>query len=135
MDLFVFTTFPVLVAWSVALLVLHVMMQARFSTREFGNEWNAGPRDDQREPRSVLAGRAKRASGNFRETYPAFVALALGLAIADPASAWGHAGALLWFLARLVYIPLYLGGVAYVRSAVWGVAVAGLLAMFLALIM
>ena len=135
MDFLVFTSFPVLVAWSVALLVFHVLVQAQFARREFGTEWNTGPRDKSQKPKGVIAGRADRASQNFRETYPAFVALALGLAIADPASGLGHAGALLWFLARLSYIPLYLAGIAYVRSAAWGVAMLGLLAMFLALVL
>ena len=135
MDLFVFTTFPVLVAWSVALLVLHVMMQARFATHELGTTWNAGPRDEGKKPRGALAGRAERASANFRETYPAFVGLALALAVADPVSGWGHLGALLWFAARIVYIPLYLAGIPYVRSAVWGIAMGGLLIMFLTLVL
>ena len=135
MDVFVFTTFPTLVAWSVALLVFHVMLQVQLSTRELGREWNAGPRDAQKKPKGVAAGRAARASQNFRETYPAFVGLALALAIADPASGWGHAGALLWFLARLVYIPLYLAGIPYIRSLVWSVGMLGLLVMFLALIL
>ena len=134
MDIFVFTSFPVLAAWSVALLVVHVMLQARLVTRELGREWNAGPRDEDKTPKSVIAGRAVRASANFRETYPAFVALALGLAIADPLSGWGHAGALLWFIARIIYIPLYLAGIPYIRSAVWAIAMAGLAIMFFSML-
>lgn len=135
MNMFSATPFPVLVAWSVALLVLHIMIQARFATREFGNRWNAGPRDEQKKPKGVMAGRAERASQNFRETYPAFVGLALALAIVEPASAWGQAGALAWFGARIIYVPLYMAGIPYIRSAAWGVAMLGLLAMFLALVL
>ena len=134
MNFFVFTTFPVLVAWSVVLLVVHILMQAQFSTHELGSKWNAGLRDDQRKPKSALAGRAERASHNFRETYPAFVGLALALAVADPASAWGHFGAVLWFVARLVYIPLYLAGIPYIRSLVWAISMAGLAIMFLSVL-
>jgi uncharacterized MAPEG superfamily protein len=133
--MFVFAGFPTLVAWSVVLLVFHVLLQGQLSTRELGKEWNAGARDDGRKPKGRLAGRAERASKNFRETYPAFVGLALGLGLADPLSAWGHAGAVLWFAARIVYIPLYLQGVPYVRSLVWAVSMLGLLLMFLALIL
>jgi uncharacterized MAPEG superfamily protein len=135
MSMFVFAGFPTLVAWSVVLLVFHVLLQGHLSTRELGKEWNAGARDDGRKPKGRLAGRAERASKNFRETYPAFVGLALGLAVADPLSTWGHAGAVLWFAARIVYIPLYLRGVPYVRSLVWAVSMLGLLLMFLALIL
>jgi uncharacterized MAPEG superfamily protein len=134
MNIFVVASFPSLVAWSVVLLVFHVLLQAHLSNRDRGPEFNAGPRDAERKLKSPLAGRADRASKNFRETYPAFVGLVLGLAIADPVSAWGHGGALLWFAARIVYIPLYLRGVPYIRSMVWGISMVGLFVMFLTLV-
>jgi uncharacterized MAPEG superfamily protein len=98
--------------------------------KETGTEWNAGPRDDKPKPLGELAGRAERASANFRETYPGFVVLVLALAVAGDPSGLGFWGALVWFAARIVYIPLYLGGVAYVRSYVWLVAALGLAMMF-----
>lgn len=119
----------VLVALSAALLVFHIGLQGMLATKELGSAWNAGPRDDAREAAGKLAGRAARASANYRETYPAFVALALALAITGDPSGWGLAGAWLWFVARLVYVPLYLAGVPYVRSFVWLVALAGLVVM------
>jgi uncharacterized MAPEG superfamily protein len=130
MDIFAFASFPVLVAWSVGLLIVHIMLQARFSTHELGTRWNTGPRDSHRKPQGVFAGRAERASRNFRETYPAFVGLALALAVADPSSLWGRAGALIWFAARILYIPLYLAGIPYIRSGVWCISLAGLAIMF-----
>ena len=99
------------------------------ATREFGSRWNAGPRDEAREPKGILAGRAARASANFRETYPGFVALALAVVLAGDPTGWGLAGGWLWFAARLVYIPLYLAGIPYIRSFVWLVALAGLAIM------
>ena len=124
----------VLLALSVALLVFHITLQGMLATRELGSQWNAGPRDEAREPAGILAGRAARASANFRETYPGFVALALALAIAGDPAGWGLVGAGLWFAARLVYVPLYLAGVPYIRSFVWLVALAGLAVMAGALI-
>ena len=119
----------VLLALSVALLVFHIGLQGILATKELGSNWNAGPRDDAREPKGALAGRAARASANFRETYPAFVALALAVVIAGDAAGWGLIGAWLWFVARLVYIPLYLAGIPYIRSVVWLVSLAGLAVM------
>ena len=119
----------VLLALSVALLVFHISLQGMLATRELGSQWNAGPRDDAREPVGKLAGRAARASANYRETYPGFVALALALALAGDPSGWGLVGAWLWFVARLVYIPLYLAGIPYIRSLVWLVALSGLAIM------
>jgi len=118
-----------LLALSVALLVFHISLQGMLATRELGSQWNAGPRDDAREPAGKLAGRAARASANYRETYPGFVALALALAVAGDPSGWGLVGAWLWFVARLVYIPLYLAGIPYIRSLVWLVALIGLAIM------
>ena len=123
-------SFPVLAALSVGLLMFHVLLQSTLAVRETGTEWNAGPRDTEVKPRSALAGRAKRASANFRETYPGFVALVLALALGGDAWHLGLAGTLVWFAARITYIPLYLGGVPYVRSYIWLVAMAGLGLMF-----
>lgn len=140
MDVSPFSASPFLpmIGWSVVLLVVHVLLQA-FSTsaeasKSLGASWNAGPRDVSFEPTGKIAGRAKRASANFRETYPAFVGLALALVLKSDASGWGFWGAWLWFACRLVYIPLYLGGVPYIRSLAWAGSMAGLAAMFVALV-
>lgn len=122
-----------LLAWSVALLVAHVLLQGVLATKELGAEWNAGPRDDDKQPAGKLAGRAARASSNFRETYPAFIALAVGLLFTGQTSGLGLAGAIIWFVGRIVYYPLYLAGIPYIRSLVWTGSMVGLGLMFLAL--
>jgi uncharacterized MAPEG superfamily protein len=83
--------------------------------------------------KGVYAGRAERALNNYLETLPAFIALALALVVLDKTGGLGASGAVIWFLARLVYIPLYLMGIPYIRSAVWVVAAGGLFLMFIAL--
>ncbi|MGB3878787.1 MAG: MAPEG family protein [Shinella zoogloeoides] len=127
-----------MVGWSAVLLAVHVMLQAftmsAEAARTVGASWNPGPRDVDFKPSGKIAGRAARASGNFRETYPAFIALALALALRGDASGWGIGGAWLWFACRIVYIPLYLAGVPYVRSLAWVGSVLGLAAMFAALV-
>ncbi len=140
MDVFPFSVSPFLpmIGWSVVLLVVHILLQGMTATKELGSRWNAGPRDDGRHPQGVLAGRAERASANFRETYPGFVALALALALKGDAQGFepglGLWGARLWFAARIVYIPLYLAGIPYIRSLVWLAGLAGLALMFAALV-
>lgn len=127
-----------MVGWSVVLLLLHVLLQgftvSAEASKALGPSWNAGPRDEGFEPKGRLAGRAARASANFRETYPAFIGLALALVLKGDAPGWGIFGAWLWFACRLVYIPLYLAGVSYVRSLAWLGSLAGLAAMFAALV-
>jgi uncharacterized MAPEG superfamily protein len=118
----------------VVLLFVHVLLQGMTATRELGSAWNAGPRDGDRRPTGILAGRAERASANFRETYPAFVALALALLVAARGDGLGLTGAWIWFACRLVYIPLYLTGIPYIRSLAWMGAAIGLALMFAALL-
>ncbi|KQV39753.1 hypothetical protein ASE23_17410 [Rhizobium sp. Root73] len=126
--------FVTLLAWSVVLLVFHVSLQGFSATLELGSAWNAGPRDEEKKPSGKLAGRAARASANFRETYPAFVGLALALAITGDLTGWGLTGAWTWLVCRIIYIPLYLAGVPYIRSLIWLGSLAGLLIMVATLI-
>ena len=120
-----------LLGWSVVLLFIHIGLQGQLATRERGTDWNAGPRDGQAKPLGLQAGRAERALRNFQETWPAFIALALALALSGRTGGIGATGALVWFVARLVYLPLYLFGVPYIRSLAWLVSVIGLLLMLI----
>lgn len=113
---------------SVLLLIVHVLAQGQSATRDTGVEYNASPRDEQK-PQSVLTGRLDRAKWNFLETYPAFAGLALALVVSGQAGQWGAWGAVLWLVARVVYLPLYAFGIPVVRSAVWVVSLLGLFVM------
>ena len=120
-----------LLGWSTVLLFAYIMIQGQTATRDRGLDWNAGARDGEQKPLGPVAGRAERALKNFQETYPVFVALALGLAVTDRTGGIGAIGACLWFGARIAYIPLYLFGIKYVRSLCWMVSILGLLLMLI----
>lgn len=120
-------------ALGAALLMLHIALQGMLATRELGVEWNAGPRDGNNTPGNVHAGRAERALRNYLETFPALIALAMCLAVLGKTGGLGAAGAWLWLCARLVYLPLYLFGIPYIRSLVWVASAVGLTLMFIAL--
>lgn len=124
----------ILLCLSVVLLLVHIGLQSLLATRELGSTWNAGPRDGGEQPSGHLAGRAARASANFRETYPAFIGLLLGLAFLGDPTGIGLSGGWLWAVARIVYIPLYLQGIPYIRSLSWLASILGLLVMMAGLL-
>lgn len=114
---------------AVVLLGVHVAVQSILLTRQLGSRYNAGPRDENRKVAGV-AGRAERALRNFLETFPAFAALAIVATMTDRGDPWSGVGAAVYFWARVAYLPLYLAGIAYVRSLVFMVSCVGLALIF-----
>ena len=104
--------------WSVVLLLVQVIAQATASS-DLGPKYLFSPRDEGRVSRSVVAGRLLRALHNLLETYPAFIALVLALAVTGKTGGLGAAGAWLWLAARVIYIVLYATGIPVVRTLVW----------------
>jgi uncharacterized MAPEG superfamily protein len=123
-----------LLGWSVVLLIVYILVQGGFVAPLRGAVWNAGPRDEGQPPLGKYPGRAQRALENFKETYPAFIALALGLAVSGHTGGNGALGAWLWFGGRVAYLPLYILGVPWVRSVAYGVSFVGLIMMLTRLI-
>jgi uncharacterized MAPEG superfamily protein len=80
------------------------------------------------------AGRAQRAHRNMLENFVLFAALVLVAQVAGKANAMTALGAHLFFWARLVYAPVYLIGIPWVRTGVWGLSVVGLVLIFLQLL-
>src|SRR5437588_11720026 len=91
-----------LLAWSVVLLLLQIVLQAATSSSELGLSYAMSPRDERHEPRSLYARRIRRALSNFRETYPAFVALAVGLVVARKTGGVGEYRADIYPAARVL---------------------------------
>ena len=118
--------------WSVVLLLLQVVAQATAAS-DLGPTYLLSPRDERRESRSVIAGRLARALNNLLETYPAFVALALGLIVAGKTGGLGATGAWVWIAARVLYVFIYATGIPVVRTLVWLASIIGLLLMLIRL--
>ena len=121
-------------AWSVILVFAQIAIQAGFATSETGVAYNASARDDAAAPKSPVSGRARRALNNLLETYPVFLALALALAATGRSGGTGADGAVLWLVARVAYVPVYLAGVPYLRTAIWIASIVGLLMMIARLV-
>lgn len=89
--------------------------------------WNTGPRD---EPFDVgpIPGRLRRAFANFMETYVFFAVIVIALSLVHRSDALSVWGARIYLIARIAYIPCYAFAISYVRSFVWVVSLAGILA-------
>ncbi|RZF65875.1 hypothetical protein EWE75_04280 [Sphingomonas populi] len=116
-------------AWGCVLGFVHIFGAAQVRTAQLGTAWNAGPRDAEMPPPTPLGGRLARAQANFFETFPIVVAAVALLGIADIHTRWTAIGAVVWLVARIIYVPLYAAGIPYIRSLVFLVSVAGIVMM------
>ena len=114
-------------AWSILLGVAQLFLAATLMTRQRGLKWNASARDGDPPPLTGVAGRADRALRNFLETFPFFAAAVLAVVVTGSGDSVTALGALLYFWARALYVPLYLAGIPYLRSLVWAVSLLGML--------
>jgi uncharacterized MAPEG superfamily protein len=121
------------IGWSVILLILHIVAQTVALARDTGAVYALSSRDEARAV-SPLTGRLTRGLRNFIETYPAFVALALALAVTGKHGGLGATGALVWFWARVVYVPVFAAGIAGLRTGVWTVSMIGIVLMLIQLL-
>lgn len=123
-----------MLAWAALLGFVHIFAASTVITRERGMKWNASARDAPSQPLGRLAGRLQRAQANFLETFPFFAAAAIAVVVSGRGSDTTALAAQAYLGARAVYLPLYVLGVPYVRSLVWLVSLAGILALLAALL-
>jgi uncharacterized MAPEG superfamily protein len=119
---------------SVALWLVHVLVQATAGNLELPIGYLFTSRDKPAAVRGSLYGRATRALANYVENLTPFVAVALALMVTQRMGSSGALGATIWILARIVYIPIYLFDVVYARTAVWALSIVGLVMMLSRLI-
>ncbi|WP_374565091.1 MAPEG family protein [Ideonella sp.] len=106
------------------LLILASLAKARAWTPR-GLLLAFGNRADLPEP-SPAAARLDRAARNTLENLLLFAVLVLTAHAANVDTPRVVLGAQLFAWSRLVYVPVYWAGIAYLRTAVWAVSVAGM---------
>lgn len=116
-----------LLGCTLLLAVFQILLASTFRTLETGPAYNGGPRDTDGPPMGKMTGRLKRAQNNLLETLPLFIAAVLMLSLMDRESSLSLYGAWTYFIARIVYIPLYASGIPKLRSLVWIISMVGLL--------
>ena len=103
-------TIPVLIS----LLTNNVKLSYLFSSR------------DDAVNTSKYIDRANRALKNLFETLPIFIGLIL-LSIINNVD--NSLLAMMWLLARIIYVPVYIVGINYVRTGIWAIALICLILM------
>ena len=122
---------------TVVLLVLLLFVVQLFlqeTSRYRFNLWQIMGNRDIRPEASVIAARLDRAKSNMLEALPLFLGLAM-LALAKRGDTNGAVnGAIVFLIARTIYVPVYAAGIPVLRSLVWLAGMAGLVMMALPLI-
>ena len=103
-------TIPVLIS----LLTNNVKLSYLFSSR------------DNTASTSKYADRANRSLKNLFETLPIFIGLMLLSIINDVDNSLL---AIMWLLARIIYVPVYIVGINYVRTGIWAISLICLIIM------
>lgn len=119
-----------LLVWSVALCVLQMLIAVITAQGQVGLPTLAANREP---PLALtgLAGRAQRAHRNMLENLGLFAALVLVAQATGRANDVTALGAAIFFWARVAYAIVYLVGLPWVRTGVWGVSMAGIVMVFL----
>lgn len=123
-----------MLAFSVALGLVHVVAASHSASLQRGYRWTASARDEPVGPLVGIAGRLARALSNFSETFPFFAALVLAVLVAGKSGQLSQWGTGLYFFARVAYLVLYAFGVPLIRSLVWNVATFGIILLVVALL-
>jgi len=121
-----------------ALFVLQTLLPGRF--REPAPDGvkgvvaeNLGNRDHMR-PLTLVGHRATRALANRQEPLPVFLALGLMDMIVAPAAGLAVTGATIFFVARAIYVVIYLAGLPVIRTLAWIAGWVGLVFMIVPLL-
>jgi uncharacterized MAPEG superfamily protein len=113
-------------AWGCVLAIVHIFAAVRVKTRQYGTAWNMGARDEALPPPEPMVGRLARAQANFFETFPIAAAAILVVHVAGLDDRWTAIGAIVWLVARILYLPVYAAGIPKVRTLIFLVSIVGI---------
>lgn len=119
-------TFELWMLLGAALFGLIHISAASFSFKhQVGNRYTVGPRDEVIQP-TGRAARLHRASANFMETFSIFIVCVVVLHFAEATGHLSRLGVTLYLGGRVLYLPLYVAGVPWLRSFAWNAATLGI---------
>lgn len=116
---------------AVGLWFVHLFCQMGAAGRAFTTAYLFSSRDAQLAAKGPYWGRATRAFANYVENLVVFAALDLALIVTHHTASLAPT---IWIVARVLYLPLYLFNVIYLRTVVAGAAMVSLLVILGALV-
>ncbi|MFT4792659.1 MAG: putative MAPEG superfamily protein [Paracoccaceae bacterium] len=120
-----------ILALSGLLTCVQFALMAIPANQQLGPEWTMGARDVPREMTGV-AGRLHRAFNNQLEGLLLFAVAAVCVTLLDASTPFTRGAAVVYIVARVVYIPLYALGVPLWRSLIWAAGFVATAAMLIA---
>ena len=114
-----------LLVWSTALALVQMLIALLAAIAQVGILPLVGNRE-KLPAFDGWAGRAQRAHRNMLESLTVFAALVLVALVAGKSNVVTALGAQLFFWSRLAYAPVYIIGIPWLRTGLWGVSFAGL---------
>jgi uncharacterized MAPEG superfamily protein len=119
--------------WAVALTVVQMLIAVSGATLQVGLPRLAGNRDGLHDCTGWV-GRAQRSHRNMLESLVLFAALVLIAVVSNKTNSNTLLGAQIFVWARLVYAPVYMAGIPWLRTLVWLVSMIGLALIFFQLV-
>jgi len=118
-----------LLMWAAVLTLVQAVVATQGAFNQVGLTMLAGNREGMPEI-TGWAGRAARAHRNMLENLVLFAILVLIAVLADKTNGTTLMGAQIFLWARVAYAIVYVAGIPWLRTALWGVSVAGLVTIF-----
>ena len=114
--------------WAVVLAAVQLVLYAVPANVQLGADYTAGPRDERR-ALSGVAGRLERAYYNHLEGLAFFTPAVMLVVFGFTSTPETEAAAAVYLSARILYVPAYVSGIPYLRSAIWAVGFGATLSM------
>ena len=123
-----------MLVWSAALALVQMLIAVAGAQSQLGLPMLAGNREDLPAV-TGWGGRARRAHINMLESLVVFAIVVLVAHVAGRANASTALGATLFFWGRAAYAIIYVVGLPWLRTAAWAVSIAGIVIIFIELLM
>ena len=112
---------------ALALGIVQLLLTVLFNLAGRGLPYGVGPRDEAPKPLGKIAARTERAWKNFLETFVLFAAAVLLMTALGKHTAHSALGAQIYIWGRLIYVPVYMMGIPWLRTIAWIASLAGIL--------